>query len=181
MHKIVGVVGMCGAGKSRVTDFFKELNWNYVYFGGVTMDELKKYNLPANEKNEREARERLRKEYGPAAYAILLKDKIAEYLQEGNTVLDGLYSWQEFVYLKKIFGDDLIVLAVVTNRNVRYQRLGDRVVRPLDSESACLRDFAEIENMDKGGPIAIADYYIMNNGSEKELFSQLENFLNSME
>ncbi len=178
MHKVVGVVGMCGSGKSVVTDFFRELGF---YCGGVTMEELKKRGMDVNEANERSVREQLRRDLGPAAFAIILGDRIVEAAKEGNTVLDGLYSWQEYVHLKDILGDDLLIVAIVTDRKVRYERLADRPVRPLTAEDARKRDFAEIENLAKGGPIAIADRYITNNGSVEELNEQLRRFVAEME
>ena len=180
MHNIVGIVGMCGAGKSVVTDYFINNGWNKIYFGGVTIEELQKRNLPINEENERKIRELLRKEYGPEAYAVMLKEKIAKSASEKNTVLDGLYSWYEYVYLKDNFGDNLTILAVVTNRSTRYDRLEKRNVRPLSRENANNRDYAEIENLAKGGPIAIADYYVLNNGDTDALKQQLTNILASL-
>ena len=42
MHKVVAIVGMCGSGKSIATDILEqELNYQKVYFGGVTMEKLK--------------------------------------------------------------------------------------------------------------------------------------------
>ena len=35
----------------------------------------------------------------------------------------------------------------------------------------------EIENLEKGGPIARADYYLLNNGSMEELKSQYDEFM----
>ena len=177
MKKIIAVVGMCGSGKSEITKFFTDKGWSSIYFGGVTMEELKKRGMPVNEKNEKSVREELRKNFGPAAFAILLKDRILAEAEVNDTILDGLYSWQEYVYLKEALGDGLTILAVVTNRQIRYDRLTGREIRPLTNESANARDIAEIENLYKGGPIAIADYYILNNGNMDELNKALEGFL----
>ena len=38
MNNIIALVGMCGSGKSVVNDYFKDLGYASVYFGGVTMD-----------------------------------------------------------------------------------------------------------------------------------------------
>ena len=149
MNKIVAVVGMCGSGKSRVTEYFMDHGWNCIYFGGVTINELKSRNMPINENNERQVREELRRELGPAAFAIKLEDEIKNSVARCNTVLDGLYSWQEYVKLKELFGDNIIVLAVVTNRGLRYSRLSNREIRPLSYENAEKRDYAEIENLYK--------------------------------
>ena len=177
MNKAVAVVGMCGSGKSVLCGLFEELGWEKVYFGGVTVSELKKQSIPVNEANERAMREGLRKKYGMGAFALLLKEEITDKLSRGNVVLDGLYSWSEYVILKELLGDDLIILAVVTNSQIRKDRLKNREVRPLTAEQVESRDVAEIENSEKGGPIAKADYFILNNGSERELADQFQQFL----
>lgn len=160
MNKIVALVGMCGSGKSVCCDIFKKRGWQYVYFGGVTMAELEKRGLERNEQNERAVREELRKTYGPAAFAILLLPVIREKLKSGNVCLDGLYSWSELKVLRQEFGDLLSVVAIVVSRPLRYKRISQRVIRPLTPEMAESRDVAEIENMEKGGPIAMADFYL---------------------
>ena len=177
MNKAVAVVGMCGSGKSVLCSYFTNMGWSSVYFGGVAVSQLKKSGTPVNEANERAIRESLRKELGMGAFAIILKDEIMEKLQRGNVVLDGLYSWSEYVILKQLLGDNLVVLAVVTNSGIRKQRLSSRTVRPLTAEMVDSRDVAEIENSEKGGPIAKADYYVLNNGSESQLKAQFEEFM----
>lgn len=171
---IVAVVGMCGSGKSVATEVFTAAGWEKVYFGGITMEELEARGLPKNEANEKAVREELRAKYGLAAYAVKLYDRIAAYAEEGNVVLDGLYSWSEYTYLKERLGDRLHVLAIVTDRQVRYDRLAERVVRPLTAQEAASRDKAEIENLEKGGPIAIADTFLTNNGSAEALAAAVE-------
>ena len=181
MNKAVAVVGMCGSGKSVLCDYFCQLGWQKVYFGGVVVSEVKKAGQQVNEANERNMRESLRKKYGMGALAVLLKDEILEKLQTTNVVLDGLYSWSEYLILKELLGDNLIILAIVTNCGVRKARLANRTVRPLSAEDVDKRDKAEIENSEKGGPIAKADYYVTNNGTEAELKAQFERFLQTLE
>ncbi len=173
-HKIAALVGMCGSGKSVVCDMFVNKGWNRIYFGQVTMDELKNRGLEKNEQNERAVREELRREYGPAAFAKLLLPSIEKAAEEGNTILDGLYSWSEYKCLKQHFGDDITIVAVITDRAVRYERLTTREIRPLTNEEAQSRDYAEIENLEKGGPISIADKFVLNNGDFDSLSSQVE-------
>ncbi len=177
MGKIVALVGMCGSGKSVVSEMFESLGWKKVYFGGVTMKELEKRGLERCEKNERMIREELRKTYGQAAFAILLVDEIRELSKENNVILDGLYSWDEYKVLKNEFGDELKVVAVVTNSELRYSRLATRTIRPLTRAEAVSRDHSEIENLAKGGPIAIADYYMPNNSDLDSLTAEFEKFI----
>lgn len=180
MNKAVAVVGMCGSGKSVLCNYFCDLGWQKVYFGGVTVSQLIKQGMPVNEQNERAMRESLRNQYGMGAFAILLKEEILQKLQSGNVVLDGLYSWAEYKILKELLGDQLVVVAVVTNCAVRKQRLATRDFRPLTSEQVDSRDIAELENLDKGGPIAKADYYILNNGTELQLKQQFDEFMSQI-
>ena len=167
MNNLIAIVGMCGSGKSVATSYFEKEGYKVIYFGGVTMKKLEEENLPVTPENEKYMREKLRKEYGMAAYAIVLLDDIKEALKIGNVVLDGVYSWSELKILKEEF-KDLKVLAIIADKELRYERLSKRDIRPLTIDEAKNRDISEIENLEKGGPISYADYFILNNGSEKE-------------
>ena len=101
MNKIVAIVGMCGSGKSVASDILVERGWKKVYFGGVTMEKLQEEGLEVNPVNEKMMRERLRAELGMGAYAKILLPRIKEYALEGDTVLDGLYSWDELKILRE--------------------------------------------------------------------------------
>lgn len=180
MKKLLAIVGMCGSGKSIASDYLTELGWNKIYFGGVTMDKLKENNLEINPSNEKMMREKLRKEYGMAAYAILLLPKIRESLKTSDTVLDGLYSWDEYKVLKEEFGDNLKLLAITADKDLRYERLTTREFRPLTNQEAYDRDVAEIENLAKGGPISISDYYILNNFDVETYIQNLEEIIEKM-
>ncbi len=174
MNKIIAIVGMCGSGKSIASEYYEKLGFSKVYFGGVTMDVMKQEGLEINPVNERTVRERLRKDYGMGAYAILLLPKIEEYASKGNVVLDGLYSWDELKILKEKFGNQLVVISVVVDKKNRYNRLQVRDIRPLTNLEAEVRDITEIENLAKGGPIAFADYFILNNDDLDTYISKLE-------
>ncbi len=175
--KIVAVVGMCGSGKSVATETFTAAGWEKVYFGGITMEELEARGLDKNEKNEKMVREELRAQYGLAAYAVKLLPRIQKLAEQGNVVLDGLYSWSEYTYLKEHLGEELKVLAIVTDRGVRYSRLAGRTIRPLTEQEATSRDYSEIEKLEKGGPISIADRFITNNGTAEELEEKIKEYI----
>jgi dephospho-CoA kinase len=98
------------------------------------------------------------------AYAKLSVPRIDAALKTSNVVVDGLYSWEEYCYLKERYGDDFIIIAVCTSPQTRYGRLGQRKVRPLTKAQAASRDRAEIEKLNKGGPIAMADFTVLKSG-----------------
>ncbi len=175
MGKIIAIVGMCGSGKSIASAYLENIGYKKVYFGGVTMEKLKEEGLEVTPDNEKMMRERLRKDLGMGAYAIVLLPKIKEFAKENDIVLDGLYSWDELKILQKEFS--ITTIAVVADKLLRYDRLSKRVERPFNREDAIKRDITEIENIAKAGPIAYADYYILNNGTIDEFHERLENIL----
>ena len=170
--KIVALVGMPGAGKSEVSKVFERNGFSKIRFGDITDEEVKKRGLLLNEDNERAVREELRQQHGMAAYAILNLPRINEALRNSGVVIDGLYSWEEFKFLKDEFADDLYTVNVWSPPEMRYLRLQNRAVRPLTMEQSKARDFAEIENVNKGGPIAMADYTIKNDSTLENLIRQ---------
>jgi len=173
-RKIIAVVGMCGSGKSEAVKFFTDRGYKKVYFGDVVITELKSRGLEINEKNERKIREELRAEYGMGVMAIKSIDKIREFFGNDNVVIESMYSWEEFKIIKEAFGDDFEVLAIYTTKKLRYERLGRREFRPLTEEEAMSRDISEIQNLDKGGPIAYADYTLINDLTLDDLNKNLE-------
>ena len=180
MKKIVAIVGMCGAGKSIASDILEKKGYKKVYFGGVTMEKLKDCGLAITPENEKMMREKLRSQLGIGAYAKILLPRIKKYASESNTVLDGLYSWDELKILKAEFNDSLTVIAIVADKYIRYERLTKRKERPLTNEEARNRDISEIENIAKAGPIAFADYYIDNNGDLDSYQKRLEEILQNI-
>jgi len=90
-------------------------------------------------------------------------------LKQSNVVVDGLYSWEEYTLLKSRYHDNLGLVAVWASPKTRYARLAKRKVRPLAAKEAASRDVAELENTNKGGPIAMADFTIINESSLKDL------------
>ena len=177
MNKIFAIVGMCGVGKSVACEYLVKKGYDKVYFGGVTMDELKKEGLAITPENEKNKREELRKKYGMGAYAIKLLPKIKELVKKNNVVLDGLYSWDELKILQKEFGNSIITIAITADKELRYDRLSKREVRPLTKEEAIKRDNAEIKNIAKAGPIAYADYYIDNNNYINNIVIRIDEIL----
>lgn len=178
-NNIIAIVGMCGSGKSVACDLLEKKGYQKVYFGGVIYDKMTEEGIVITPDSQKAFRENLRKELGMGAVAILLLPKIKELAKQGNVVLDGLYSWKEYKILSKEF-PNLKLIGVVTDKKLRYERIGSRKDRPFTQEEAIKRDIAEIENSDKGGPIAYADYFIYNNKSLDEYKERLEEILKEM-
>jgi len=178
--KVVSIVGMTGAGKTEVSRVFEQNGFIRIRFGDVTDQEIKQRGLELNEENEGYIRELLRKEHGMSAYAKLNLPRIDSALEHSDVVIDGLYSWEEYAFLKAYYGEDLWLVAVWSSPKTRYQRLTTRPERPLTLEEAVNRDRAEIENINKGGPIAMADFTIINESSLENLRREAERIITKL-
>lgn len=184
-NKIICIVGMAGSGKSIVSDELVKRGFSYLRFGQITLDKVKEEGLEPNESNERKIREKFRKEYGMGAFATLNIPKIEELLKKSNVAVDGLYSWSEYKILKDKYGDSMYVIAVYAPPELRYERLKNRAIandekqrfRSFTEKEAKARDYAEIENIEKGGPIAMADFMIVNTGTVEELKEKVNEIL----
>jgi len=175
--KVVSIVGMAGAGKTEVARIFEKHGFKRIRFGDITDEEIKKRGLTLNEASECLVREQLRKEQGMDAYARLNLARIDEARKNSDVVIDGLYSWEEYTFLKEYYGPDFYVVAVWSAPETRYARLTSRQNRRLTLEEAASRDRTEIENVNKAGPITMADFTIINESSLQELRKQTEQIL----
>ena len=178
--KVVSIVGMTGSGKSEVASVFEENGFARIRFGDVTDEEIKQRGLELNEENERYIRELLRQEQGMSAYARLNQSRIDSALEHSDVVIDGLYSWEEYIYLKGYYKENFCVVAVWASPGTRYARLTTRLNRRLTVEEAASRDRAEVENINKGGPIAMADFTIINESSLENLRREAKKIISGL-
>jgi dephospho-CoA kinase len=178
--KLVSIVGMAGAGKSEVSRIFEKKGFTKIRFGDITDEEVSKRGLELNEENEHYIRLSLRKEHGMEAYAKLNLPRIDSALEHTNVVIDGLYSWEEYTFLKEHYRDGFYVVAVWASPKTRHARLAARTNRGLTPKEADSRDKEEIEDIHKGGPIAMADFTIVNESSLENLRKEAERIIGAL-
>ena len=170
--KILAVVGMSGSGKSTAIDYLIEKKIPKIYFGGIIYKAMAEAGIERTEdgESEKKFREEIREKEGKD---FVVKRAIAEAKNliaagQKRIVLDGVYTWSEYKILRKEFPTEMTVVAIVVPKALRRKRLAERPDRPFNAQQAAERDRSEIENLEKGGPIAIADYYVDNSGTIKE-------------
>lgn len=175
--KVIAIIGMAGSGKTETVEYLiKKYSWSKIYLGQATFDRLKKDGLAVNYTNERMIREKIRQELGMGAYAKLALPKVAKILKNSKIILiESLYSWDEYKIFKKKYGENFLVLAITAPSKIRLDGLKTRPVRPIKTATELAkRDWTEIEGTDKGGPIAVADYTIINDGSMEKLKKNID-------
>ncbi len=183
--KIVAIVGMSGSGKSVAVDYLTEKGIPKVYFGGMIYKEMERRGIERTEDGESEKhfREMIRETEGKDWVVKQVIDETHKLIEAGQKriVLDGVYSWTEYKTLKHEFPGELTFIAIVVQKKLRHKRVAVRPDRPFNAKEIQERDRSEIENLEKGGPIAMADYYILNDGSIKDMHEKLDVILKEIE
>lgn len=183
--KILAIVGMSGSGKSVIVDYLTSKGYPKVYFGGMIYQEMEKRGIERTEdgESEKKFREMIRETEGKdwVVRQVIAETKNLIAAGQKRIILDGVYSWTEYCILKHEFPRALNFVAIVVDKKIRYERVANRPGRSFDAAAIRERDRSEIENLEKGGPIAAADYYILNNGSIENSTDQLDEILKKVE
>lgn len=175
--QLIALVGLPGSGKTVAANFFRKHGFTVLRFGDQTDIGLKEQGLPRTEENEKTYREKIRKDLGMAAMAIKIEPRIREAMKKTDAiVLDGMRSLEEYTYLREKF-PHLTTLCLYAPPALRYQRLSKRKVRPLTAEESKLRDVDEVTTLHSGGPIALSEHLIKNEGSPDDFLFDLKAYL----
>ncbi|MBZ0302402.1 MAG: AAA family ATPase [Anaerolineae bacterium] len=173
--RALALVGMPGAGKTLCAAHLQERGFAHYRFGSIVVNEVIRRGLEVNPANERVVREELRAREGINAIAVRAMPHLKTALESHRSlVIDGLYGFGEYKLLHRELGATMVVIAIVSARHLRYARLTERPERPLTQAEAEERDFREIDMLEKGGPIAIADYTLLNNRAAADLLRALD-------
>ncbi len=174
--KIIALVGLAGSGKSSAVEYLTEKGFPKIYFGGVIYKAMDEAGIEKTWDNQQQFREEIRRREGKDFVIKRVIKNIHDLINAGQNkiVLDGLYTWSEYKFLKHEFPGQVVIIAIVTPKYLRYQRMAKRIERPMQPHEVDQRDWSEIENLEKGGPIAIADYFIINDGSLEQLHQKID-------
>ena len=180
-HTIIAFVGLAGSGKTEAVHYLsKNHKLPIVSFSEVINSYVESHNLEHTEKIHSKLRREFRKKYGMASMAILRRDEIAQQLKKNVVVLvEGLYSWEEYLYLKQEFPHVRVILvAIWARKELRWERTGRREYR--NGLRGPERDINELEQINKGPPIAFADHLVINSFSLSEFHDKLDEVYRSI-
>jgi dephospho-CoA kinase len=160
-RRVIGTVGMPGAGKATVLEVGRKLGYGAVIMGDVIREETVKRGLQPTAKNVGKVMFRIRKEEGSAVVAKRCCDTVRKCTEQ-SIIIDGLRSLSEVQEFKKHYLK-FKVLAIHASPKTRFQRLLKRNRRdvPFSWEDFVDRDLREL-HLGLGEVIALADALILN-------------------
>lgn len=175
-QKLLAFVGLSGSGKTTASRYLRDKGYPTIHFGTIIRDAMEREMIEPTWDNQQQFREQIRSREGKDILSQQVAKQVRTLFASGqhHIVLDGLYTWPEYRDLQHEFPGSLTLIAIVTPRPIRYRRMEQRPERPMTRREVDERDWAEIENLEKGGPIAIADYVISNDHDIKTLYKHID-------
>ncbi len=175
---IIGITGPFGSGKTTASAFFETKGYKVIVLSSFLEEEAKKRKLTVTRKVLQDLGNEWRKLYG---HGILMEKALKGVGKDQKAVIDGIRNLGELQVLKKKKG---ILLAIIADRKVRYERLKNLKRRekltPSLFEKLDLRDIGvneKITGLQTAFCIALADVFIDSNTGMPDFKKKLETFL----
>lgn len=180
---IIGVTGAFGSGKSTAAAFFSSKGFTKIILSSFLEEEVKRRGVKKiTRKVLQDVGNQWRKKYGRG----ILAKKALNFLKKENitkAVIDGIRNTGEIDELRG--RGKMTLLAVIADRKIRFDRLKKLKRRELLTWDL----FSKLDRRDLGlnqketglqvtTCLALADVFITNNDTKKELEEKLEKVLN---
>lgn len=167
---ILCMTGMPGSGKSTAAAMLRDKGFKVLEMSDFASELMKKEHREINMKSMAEFTIEKRRELGKEIFARLTAEKIPKL--GAKIVVNGVRNTEEITYLKKKFGSNLLVIAIVAPPKLRYKRLLERKGRGMS-----YRDFLWRERNERtkgiGKVINSADVIVANTGAKARLRSDI--------
>ncbi|MFH1287019.1 MAG: AAA family ATPase [Candidatus Magasanikbacteria bacterium] len=183
MKKLVlGIVGEIAAGKTTVTDYFKEkYNAETFRFSDMLRDVLDRMHIEKSRENLQALSTFLRQTYSEEIMSKVIAEDVKKAEHE-LIITEGVRRPTDVTYLRELPNFHLI--AINTDAETRYQRITKRSENP-DDKNKTWEQFQEDGAQEAEQKIkeiaAEADVTLDNNGSLKNLYSQIDIFVKKYE
>ncbi|MEK7109404.1 MAG: AAA family ATPase [Patescibacteria group bacterium] len=177
---IIGITGTNGAGKGTVVDYLvKQKGFKHFSVREFLIEEIKRRGLPIDRDHMRLVGNDLRKTHRPGYIAEELLTRAQQ--GGGDAIIESLRNVGEAQFMKS---QGMLVWGVDADRKVRYGRV---VLRGSHTDKVSFEQFVEQEeremaqtaahDMNIAGVMQMADVVLTNNGTQAELFAQVEEAL----
>jgi dephospho-CoA kinase len=174
---IIGITGTNGAGKGTVVEYLtKEKGFAHFSVRAFLIEEIKRQGLEIDRTTMRQVANEMRKEHGPSYVVEQLMQQAKEV--SGNSVIESIRAIGEGEFLKQ---HGALIWAIDADRKIRYERVLKRwsETDKIDYETFCMHEDREASgtepwDMNVQGVMKMADHTFQNNGTQEELFAQVE-------
>lgn len=180
---IIGITGTLGAGKGTVVEYLKQKGFGHYSSSGILKEILAERGLPAIRFNMSSLADELLKKYEGGV--LHLSHERAQKNGEENYILEALHRVDEARYIQSIGGK---VLGVDADVEKRFERITKR--KEGEKDNVTHEQFlADVKREDEGGggtgsnirsTLDVADAIVYNNGTQEELFAQVEEALKKL-
>jgi dephospho-CoA kinase len=182
---IIGITGTLGAGKGTVVEYLKTKGFKHFAVSDTFLvSEAKKRGLEPTRVVRRDIANEFRAK-GPTKLMEAVYEMAHPSIEAGeNVIIEPQHTAGEVGFIQSIGGTELSVDA---DLEVRYQRIQKRAS---SKDNVSFEDFKKEQefemsqadpNMNNlGAAIAKADYHLTNNGTQEELFKQVEEALKGL-
>lgn len=168
---ILCITGMPGSGKTTAAAVLKHKGFKVLEMSDFARSLMRKKHMAINVKSLAEFINELKKTSGMDILAKLTAEEVS---RNKNTVINGVRNMSEIRYLRKRFGTDLLIIAIIAPPKKRYDRLVERGSRSPKN----YKDFLWREKDERfkgtGKVVESADIMIANVGTKAELKSDAE-------
>lgn len=181
---IIGLTGKNASGKGEVANYLKSKGFIYYSLSDALREEATKKGLEHSRENLINLGNALRKKYGSNYLAVQINDKIKQQLKHNknkNFVIDSIRSPYEAKELMK--NNNFVLVGVDAPIELRFKRL---LERSRLGDAKTLEEFKQQEqrenlksetNQQLDATFGMADKFILNDGSLKELYKNIDSLL----
>jgi dephospho-CoA kinase len=181
---ILGLAGSFGAGKGTVVDYLVDSKgFKHYSASGYITEEIVRRGLPVDRDSMIEVSNDLRAMHGPASIIDALYERAQK--EGGDAIIESLRAVAEVRRIKELGGT---VIGVDAEPRLRYDRA---FARGSEKDNVPYEKWLEQEQAESNaddptkqyifGALKEADYLVMNNGSLKELFEQVDEVLEKLQ
>lgn len=178
---IIGITGTNGAGKGTIVDYLAHTK-GFVHYSvrEFLIKEIEARGMSVDRPAMRQVANELRREHGPAYVVEALLGRAQT--EEDNVVFESIRTVGEAELLKS---KGALLWAVDADRKTRFERTLKRwsETDKIDFDTFCMYEDRELQStepwdMNVFAVMKMADHVFANNGTQDELFAQVEEALN---
>ena len=162
------------SGKSEAVQIAKERSIPVIRMGDLVLEEVKKQNLPFDNKHIGNIANDMREEYGKDIWAKRTLKKISSFEKLDYIVIDGIRNVEEIDTFKKELGKDFFIIAIISSDETRQKRF---LKRGREDDSKSIQDLIQRDKRELSWGlatvIASADIIVSNEGDVEDLKNEI--------